>query len=212
MKFLAHRGLWRHKHEQNTLKSFQEAIAEGFGIETDVRDFGSTLRIAHDVPSGNEPHFEEFIDLLKNADNCANLPMAINIKADGLAQQLKALMPVPAVADSFFFDMSVPDQRSYLKLSMPVYARMSEVEKTPAWLDASQGVWLDQFEHLWFKREQIAELLAKGKKICIVSSELHGRDPEQLWEMLIPYADDPNVMLCTDYPANAKASICEPHR
>jgi hypothetical protein len=135
--------------------------------------------------------------------------VAINIKADGLAQQIKTIFPAAEIANSFFFDMSVPDQRSYLNLNMPVYTRMSEVEKNPVWLEASQGVWLDQFAHLWFGREQIEELLGKGKKVCVVSSELHGRDPGQLWELLRPYANETNVMLCTDYPKNAKASICE---
>lgn len=207
MKFLAHRGLWRHEHEQNTLQSFREAIAQGFGIETDIRDFGDSLRISHDVPHGNEPLLEEFVDLMQNASIIEELPVALNIKADGLASKINAVMPKTR-ANSFFFDMSVPDQRSYLKLNMPVYARMSEVEKSPAWFGPSKGVWLDQFDHLWFGPEQIEQLLSKGKKVCVVSSELHGRDPEGLWGLLKRFANNFNVMLCTDYPVNARASIC----
>ncbi len=208
MKFLAHRGLWNQRHEQNTLASFRAALANGFGLETDIRDFGNTLRIAHDIPTGNEPHFEELLEILQSENAEKNLPIAINIKADGLAKEISARLPQTPCDWQFFFDMSVPDQRAYQQLNMPIYTRMSEVEKQPAWFESSVGVWLDQFEGVWFDEQLIQQLINNQKKVCIVSSELHSRAPEPLWELLQTFAANENVMLCTDFPAKAQQIIC----
>jgi glycerophosphoryl diester phosphodiesterase len=209
MKFLAHRGLWRDKKEQNTLPSFRAAISKGFGIETDVRDFAGSLRIAHEMPSGQEPHLEELTDLLQGALNAKDLPLALNIKADGLALAVSKKIPEDILQGSFFFDMSIPDQRTYHNLNLPVFTRLSEVEKNPAWFESAQGVWLDHFDSLWFTREHIDSVLKQNKKVCVVSSELHGRSALALWDLLSSYANESAIMLCTDYPEEAKAHICK---
>jgi glycerophosphoryl diester phosphodiesterase len=53
MKIIAHRGMWFNKHEQNTLVAFERALENGFGIETDFRDFNGSLVISHDLPLEN---------------------------------------------------------------------------------------------------------------------------------------------------------------
>ena len=57
-----------------------------------------------------------------------DLPQAINVKADGLAEPLKRAFHGKAI-DWFVFDMSIPDMKVHIKAGNPVFARMSEVEQ-----------------------------------------------------------------------------------
>ena len=98
--------------------------------------------------------------------------------------------------------MSIPDMRSYLAAGMPVYTRMSEVER-PTWLDQAVGVWLDAFDDEWYDSQQISEMLTGGKNVCVVSSELHGRPHDNLWAMLKKFVQQDNLLLCTDFPEEA---------
>lgn len=82
--------------------------------------------------------------------------------------------------------MSVPDMQSYFAAGIQVFTRMSEVEREPVWLDRSSGVWLDSFYSEWYDLSEIQKLTEIGKRVCIVSPELHQRPHKNLWEKLIP--------------------------
>jgi hypothetical protein len=204
MIIISHRGYWLHSAEKNGFTAFQRSFELGFGTETDVRDCAGQLLISHDMPKGNEMLLEEFLSLLP-ADTKDGLPLAINIKSDGLAAQLSNIMQKFDIHNWFAFDMSVPDMRSYFVAGLPVYTRMSEVEQIPTWLDQADGIWLDAFQDTWFTVEDILNILDLGKRICIVSPELHQREHLPLWEMLLPFCMDSRVMLCTDKPEEATA-------
>jgi hypothetical protein len=68
-----------------------------------------------------------------------------------------------------------------------------------------RGVWLDCFEGIWFTPSTVETFLRDGKRVAIVSPELHGRDPMELWTALkkSPVASHPGLMLCTDVPESA---------
>jgi len=203
MKVISHRGYWKSASEKNTQVAFERSFSLGFGTETDVRDLGGQLVISHDVPAGGEVTFAQMLTLA-GAHHTASVPLtlALNIKADGLAQALgRALEAWPGL-DCFVFDMAVPDMRAYLAAGIPAYTRMSEVEPVPAWLDRSAGVWLDAFESPWYSHEQVSRLLDE-KAVCVVSNELHRRDHRPHWEWLARHADHPNLTLCTDLPEEA---------
>lgn len=200
MKILSHRGYWKTPEEKNTEIAFQRSFGLGYGTETDVRDVAGKLVISHDMPKGDEMSFEEFLRLTGDRP----LPLALNIKADGLASAMyKALRGSPH--EWFVFDASIPDMRQHLNAGNPVYARMSEVERTPAWLSACEGIWLDAFEDIWYEQEDIATLLRRGKRVCVVSPELHKRDHVPLWHMISAFKDASNLMICTDIPEDASA-------
>lgn len=196
MKVISHRGYWLAKEERNLEVAFRRSFDLGFGTETDVRDVAGQLVISHDMPSGNELTLDNLLDLMDDR----NLPLAMNIKADGLADAVKQKFEAHGHTNWFVFDMAVPDMRSYLSLGVPTYTRMSEVEPQPAWLEASAGIWLDGFEGEWFDNNTISSLLATGKQLCIVSPELHGRSPDELWTRLLEFEEANNLMLCTDLP------------
>jgi hypothetical protein len=201
MIVLSHRGYWHTVPEKNTEVAFRRSFSLGFGTETDVRDCAGKLVISHDMPLADAMPFGEFLAM---TDSAAKLPLALNIKSDGLAMALKEAMQNYDRSAWFVFDMSVPDMRAHLRAGNPVFTRMSEVENPPAWLAESEGVWLDNFEGEWFGLETITALLSQGKRVCIVSSELHGRDPMELWTMLLPVSGHGNLMLCTDFPERAE--------
>ena len=43
MKIIAHRGFWIKDSEKNTVKAFERALENGFGIETDLRDYNQKI-------------------------------------------------------------------------------------------------------------------------------------------------------------------------
>ena len=202
MKYLAHRGFWKTREEQNSLVSFERALRAGYGIETDVRDAAGRLVIAHDLPGGDEPGFGQVFALYDQIDPA--LPLAINIKADGLAGPLQQMTDAHQASSYFLFDMSVPDQRCLAQTSMPVFTRQSEYEMTPALYESAAGVWLDMFESDWATCERITEHLDHGKQVAIVSPELHGRDYNPFWSRIREIAHFDGLMLCTDLPDQAE--------
>ena len=203
MRVLSHRGLWKTAAEKNTVGAFAQSFSAGWGTETDVRDLAGRLVISHDMPSGHEPSLDEFLQLQAGLD----LPLAMNIKADGLAQPVADAMRRRAVIDWFVFDMSIPDMRAHLRVGNPVMTRMSEFESTPLWLDRCCGVWLDGFESAWFSTHDVEALLRTGKRVCVVSPELHGRDPHTVWQVLRPLTQHAGLMLCTDLPHEASSAL-----
>lgn len=200
MIILSHRGYWTSREERNTREAFLRSFSLGFGTETDVRDSNGTLVISHDPPTGGEMPLAEFLAL----PGLAGLPLAMNVKADGLAEPLAAAMRAAGHDNWFAFDMSVPDLLQHLRVGAPVYTRLSEYETVPSCLDRAQGIWLDAFEGEWFTAADVTRLLASGQKVCVVSSELHGRDPAALWALLRPLAAEAGLMLCTDIPEQAR--------
>lgn len=199
MIVISHRGYWKAPVEKNSVAAFRRSFELGFGTETDVRDLDGALVISHDVPRQGAVGMTEFLALTGG-----KLPLALNIKSDGLAELLRDAMASYDRSAWFVFDMSIPDMRMHLKAGNPVFTRISEVEQEPIWLDECEGVWLDQFDRRWFDTDFISSLLDTGKRVCVVSSELHRRDYSDLWNLLQPLAACDNLMLCTDLPEKAQ--------
>ncbi|MCK0550176.1 phosphodiesterase [Pseudomonas syringae] len=199
MQIISHRGYWLQRPERNLPEAFHRSFDLGFGTETDVRDVAGQLVISHDMPAGGELTLDGLLDIMAGR----NLPLAINVKADGLAQALAETFARYGHTKWFAFDMAVPDMRSYLKANLITYTRLSDVEPSPAWLEQAAGVWLDGFEGEWFSNQVIGDLLSLGKRICVVSPELHGRGHDALWQQLLEFRSQDRLMLCTDLPADA---------
>jgi hypothetical protein len=201
MKILSHRGCWYEPAEKNTTLAFVRSCELGFGVETDIRDCAGRLVISHDMPVGNEIDIGQFLSIYQNK----NLPLALNIKSDGLVGPLKCALLAAGIADWFVFDMSIPDLRSYLDAKVPVFARVSEVEREPVWIDEVAGIWFDSFWGNNYDAGCIAGFLNQGLRVCIVSPELHNRPHEKVWKAITTLSGQAELMLCTDYPEQASA-------
>lgn len=202
MIVMSHRGYWLDPSEKNTEVAFRRSFDLGFGTETDIRDCGSRLVISHDMPRGGEMLLSEFLDLFGERD----LPLALNIKADGLGAEVEKTLEGRNLTQWFLFDMSIPDMVQCVRRGLPVFGRLSEIETQLALSDQVRGVWLDSFYGEWWNCQLIEDLTTKGKKVCIVSPDLHKRDPLPIWEQLqaYPFSHPNDVLLCTDFPEKAQ--------
>lgn len=195
-KIVAHRGYWKNKGEKNTKTAFERAFDNGFGVETDLRDIKGTIVISHNMPVGNEVTFEEFLQILDGR----NLPLALNIKADGQADEIKRLLEKYNHTNYFTFDMSIPEMVVQHKIGLNVFTGLSDIVTTPILFEQAKGVWLDCFNSDWFGEKEILNILNQGKDVCIVSPDLHKREYKCAWEK---YRNISGIMVCTDYPDEA---------
>jgi hypothetical protein len=205
MIVLSHRGYWLTAEEKNTPRAFARSFHLGFGTETDLRDSSGRLVISHDPPAADALPAEVFFDVHQGIE--PGLPLALNVKADGLHRLVKQIVERYRLQSAFVFDMSIPDTRGYLAAGLPVFTRHSEYEPQPAFYDQATGVWMDGFESDWMSEADVARHLDAGKRVCLVSPELHGRDHRRLWERLasMRIVSYPGLMLCTDLPEDARS-------
>ncbi len=197
MRILSHRGMWNDfATESNKAIAFTRSFDFNLGTETDIRDCGGNLLISHDMPCGKEMPFEEFLELAAGR----NLPLALNIKADGLGGRIKELLERYGQKDYFTFDMSIPDMVVQMDMGLRVYTGMSDILPSPVLLKRAAGVWLDSFYSDWFSEDDVRRILDLGKGVCIVSADLHKRDVKEQWDKLGEFSciDNPQLMLCTD--------------
>ena len=205
MIILSHRGYWKTEKEKNSITAFERSFSMGFGTETDVRDYKSELVISHDIATENCITVDKLFQIYSSYKN--PLPLALNIKADGLQEKLKELLIKYRIENYFLFDMSIPDGLIYLKQDFKMFSRQSEHEMLPALYDVVEGVWLDEFHSHWINKDIIEKHLINNKKLCIVSPELHKRQYKSEWEdyKYINNNFRESIMICTDYPEEARS-------
>lgn len=210
-RILAHRGHWTLPAQKNTLEALERAFAGGYGVETDIRDLEGTLVISHDPPR---------TDNILTADRLfatyarmrASGWLALNIKSDGLASQLQALLDHYEIQNAFVFDMSVPDLRSYLSSDIRAFTRRSDKEPLPSYYEKCEGLWLDSFEIPFSPSKWASEALADGKNVALVSPELHSRPYLGAWEewrVALSLSHEERGMICTDFPDEAATFFME---
>ena len=201
MIVLSHRGHWLAAEEKNEWVAFERTIADGFGTETDVRDHDGRLVISHDPAPASARAWSDLVDLFAGQ----GLPLAVNVKADGLSALLAEAFAGREI-DWFAFDMSGPETVRYARAGLPYFTRHSDVEPEPVLYDQARGVWLDAFnDHGWMTVDVIRRHLDAGKRVCLVSPDLHGRPEEAFWGTISDLARETDaLMLCTDLPLKAR--------
>ncbi len=201
MIIISHRGLWKNTEEKNKKQAFINSFRLGYGTETDLRDIKGKIIISHDMPKGDELSFEELLQLMDGR----NLPLALNIKADGQIEAILELLAKYNHTNYFTFDMSIPDLVVQCEAGANAFSGMSDVQPLPIMLQNVCGIWLDSFNSDWYQAELVDSILTSGKKVCIVSSDLHKRDTEDQWNKIksVKQIDSSNLILCTDQPIEA---------
>jgi hypothetical protein len=207
IRILAHRGHWKSPEERNSRTALIRAFEGGFGIETDIRDHAGRVVLAHDKPDGTEMSLGELLEMVPRHVPPETMPLALNVKADGLASDVAAALRHLPRSAWFVFDMSVPDLLSYLKAGLPAFTRISDLETEPVALPQCSGVWVDGFFRDWTDFQQLRRFLDEGKMIAVVSPELHGRNHAEFWRQLRDsgLGKRSGAMLCTDFPLEAAA-------
>jgi len=202
---LSHRGYWKRDEEKNTPSAFSRSFGLGFGTELDVRDYCGKLVISHDISDSNSMDFKSLLGMYCGFDK--GLFLAINIKADGLQKPLFDLLSEYQIENYFVFDMSVPDALGYLDSGMKAFTRESEIETVPSFYEQADGVWMDEFKTSWITPQRIQYHVDNGKKVCIVSPELHQMDHLARWKdykAVSRNLDKGELILCTDFPEEAR--------
>jgi len=204
MQILAHRGFWEHAEEKNSAAALRRALAEGYGVETDLRDAAQRLVIAHDPAGPGALAAEDFFALYRETQSGAAL--ALNMKADGLRGLLKSLLQREGIKNYFCFDMSVPEMLGYAREGLRFFTRESEFEPAPTLYAEAAGVWVDMFQGDWVQARDVAKHLDAGKQVALVSPELHRRPHLDFWARLraAGLGANDNLLLCTDYPRAAR--------
>jgi hypothetical protein len=204
LDIIAHRGFWIKNYQKNSPEAFKLALENGFGIETDLRDFNGNIVISHDIPTESCITFHEFMSIVREYPSQT---LSLNIKSDGLQELAKK--DLGNYTDYFFFDMSVPDTLAYSRNQSKFYTRYSDIELQPALLNESDGIWLDNFSSNILDLDSLDRFLKLNKKVVLVSPELHGFGYESYWNQLLQYIkSNPGrvkcIGLCTDKPMGAK--------
>lgn len=205
MQILAHRGLWTTDEEKNALSALCHALEEGFGIETDLRDYKGKLVISHNVAEDSSPLVETLFSAYR-ASGC-NAALALNVKADGIQPLLMPLLEKYSVKNYFLFDMSVPEMVVNLEKNLVYYTRHSDIEHECVLYEKAAGVWMDSFySDAWLTAAAIQKHLDADKRVCLVSPELHDRPYRTFWHMLREneFNQHKGITLCTDKPIEAR--------
>lgn len=204
MQIISHRGAWENDAEKNTVEAFERSFKAEFGTETDLRDYDGEIVISHDMATKDSITFSHFLQIFKSSDPA--LPLALNVKSDGLQKPVAEILEKEGLSNYFFFDMSIPDTLGYIRNGLAFYSRQSEYEPVPALYDKCTGIWLDCFEGIWYDEALLEGHINNGKNVAIVSPDLHKREYKEFWAKLrdMEICGSDRLILCTDFPFEAR--------
>jgi hypothetical protein len=186
-------------HRRNTLLELL-ATDSKYGIEVDIRSEGDRL-ITHHDPFATGDSFDEWINAYRHGT------LILNVKEEGLEERLIDLMQSKGIVDYFFLDQSFPFLVKWSKAGEHRCAvRVSEFETIETALTLAgkvDWVWVDCFDHFPLN-EQAAKRLKDAKfKLCLVSPELQGRDPNVTIAQMALLLKERNIIpdaVCTKCP------------
>jgi len=161
-------------HRCNTLEELN-ATPVKYGVEVDIRSFGTQLIINHEPFEAGEL-FEDWLSSYQHGT------LILNVKEEGLESRLISLMKKNGINDYFFLDQSFPflvkcanhdEHRCAVRVS-----EFESIETALSLAGQVDWVWVDNFT--CFPLSQVEGKLLKkmGFKLCLVSPELHGKDAE----------------------------------
>ncbi len=218
MIVLAHRGNVEgpDRPRENSLGQVGEALACGFGLETDVRYAeGQGFYLSHDpMPPSVDSLLAAHAALWRRHPAAT---IALNIKELGQERALlDALNALGVASQVFLFDMELVEPRAgetarllrrfnaAVRLAARVSDRGEPVERALG-IEAATVIWLDEFDGPWATAGTLRSLKAAGKTVYAVSPELHGRpleEAERRWREFARWGVDG---ICTDWPARLAA-------
>jgi hypothetical protein len=163
-------------HRINTREALQNTPSK-FGVEVDIRSEGKRLIIGHDPFIGGE----DFLQWISVYDHGT---LILNVKEEGLEEELVSIMSKHQIEDFFFLDQSFPFLLKTVETGETRCAvRISEYEDINTALNLIgkiQWVWVDCFTGFPLTAKQAETLQKKGGfKLCFVSPELQGRNDKK---------------------------------
>lgn len=182
------------KHRVNTIKSIPKKNING--VEIDLRYKNQEIILHHDPFSDGE--------MLENFLKKFNLNFIIlNVKSEGIEEEVLRLLKKYNVSDYFFLDSSIPFMVKYINKGWSKFAvRYSEYEPLELALkfkNKVDWVWVDCFNYLPLNEVSYLEL-KKYFKICLVSPELQGHPLSMIEVFKKQLSSTPIDAVCTKRP------------
>lgn len=182
-------------HRRNTVEELLAAKPE-YGIEMDIRSFGSRLVVTHD-PFVNAVDFKEWLDAYKHKT------LLLNIKEEGIEEAVLALVEQKGITEYFLLGLSFPVlvkmcQQGFRKIAL----RFSEYESMETVMNFAgklDWVWVDCFDQMHLTKTS-CERLSKHFKICLASPELEGHSTDLIREYKKKIAGMDIAAICTKSP------------
>lgn len=166
-------------HRRNTIELLKNTPSK-FGVEVDLRTADNRLIINHD-PFKNGISFSSWIKNYKNGT------LIINVKEDGLEEEILFFLKKYKIRSFFFLDQPMP---SIIKTSeggeFNCAVRVSEFESIETALNFRnkvKWVWVDMFTKLPINHNQFLELKNANFKLCLVSPELQIKNKLKIGEV-----------------------------
>ena len=152
-------------------------IPKEFGVEMDLHAWGSSITVHHDAFKKGF-NFNEWLDAYDHA-------FAIfNIKEEGIENVALNMINERGVKSFFFLDLSFPSLVKMINAGEKrVAIRISEyesIEVAKKFSGQAKWIWIDIFKQFNLPKNDYKILSECGYKFCLVSPELHGRDPREI--------------------------------
>jgi hypothetical protein len=156
------------KHRRNTIKSLMLTPSK-YGVEIDLRSSGKEIIISHD-PFKKGEKFSKWIKEYNHGT------LIINLKEDGLEDEILLCLKKYKINSFFFLDQSFPSMINNMKKGINNYAvRVSEYESIETvfnFKDKVEWVWVDLFSEFPLNYKDFVNLKNSNFKLCLVSPEL----------------------------------------
>jgi glycerophosphoryl diester phosphodiesterase len=216
---LAHRANLAGPHSvvENSLEACARALEAGFGLETDLRrDSIGAFYISHDPhPRTTANSLEAYSELFAKHPSAE---LAINVKELGYEPALVELMKSGRLGTrGFYFDFELLEpatpggaQRKIRSLpggaGIRLASRLSDHGETLAQCLSipAEIVWADEFDKLWLTAQEVEMVRAAGRRLFVISPELHGFDAAARKRRWADFKDWGVDGVCTDFALEAR--------
>ena len=186
-------------HRINQIELLKET-SQNYGVEIDIRTFGENLIINHEpFQSG-----DLFKDWIKNFNHKT---LILNIKEEGLEEEILFYLNKYSINTYFFLDQSFPSlMRNKHKINYKYSLRVSDYESIETafkFKDKVDWIWLDVFHEFIFTKKDILNLKNNNFKICLSSPELNNTSKVNI-ESIKKIIKRDNIefdAVCTKYPS-----------
>jgi hypothetical protein len=165
MKFIIHRC--------NRISDFKH-IPVNYGVEIDIRSRGNSLIVGHD-PFVHAEFLEDWLQYYSHNQ------LILNVKEEGLEENILKLMKKYNINNYFFLDLSVPslvrNAKSGHKKSAVRFSEYEPIETAIFFSGLLEWIWVDSFNSSYDHLHKLKGL--NSYKFCLVSPELHGRTKKE---------------------------------
>jgi len=190
------------RHRVNTSIELQ-LVDRKFGIEMDIRSFGDKIVVGHDPDDSDGENFNDWLDGFDHGT------LVVNVKEEGIETKAISMIEHAGITNYFLLDQSFPFLVKSLNLGFTkTSARFSDYESATTIQSimelapvAPDWVWVDCFTGDWSHLRHLESIKEFGLKICLVSPELHGREPNDEIRKIQAYLSKNELdAVCTKFP------------